>query len=352
MKHLALHRARSNSTLRATDTTHDASPSVPAFDLAGNPGNNSGRRLRKSKSSPKLGQPTSTPPTPEPVPPLPTSSKSTHRISEFASRFRFFKARRTDSTSGIVDGLLPSSPSSGLVNKLATSNLGVSTTNSLTSNAEQHPPLRLGSKAYKTSRAISSVQARHHRANTAPSSTRIGENGEESLVGLGIVDLRFDVKTGKYGFPSNTFPGAYDMERSRSSSGASSAGDSGGPGTPTETIPSLIGSGDLGKSFARASIDEAGCQEVIGVLGSLFPGRDDELRRPSVDVPIAEGCSPILRPVDSSSRIHPTHSRRVNSTSVASGTPIARQDLPTRSSSLRSTKFNSRGTAFATREVH
>jgi hypothetical protein len=47
-------------------------------------------------------------PTPdvEPVPPLPASPKSNGRISEFASKFRFFKARRTDSASGMVDGLL------------------------------------------------------------------------------------------------------------------------------------------------------------------------------------------------------------------------------------------------------
>jgi hypothetical protein len=244
---------------------------------------------------------------------------------------------------------LPHSSPSGLFAKPATSNSGVFATNSMVANPKPralHRPLRLGS--YKANRATAIVQAhaRHHRANTAPSSTRVGGKREEALVGLGIVDLRFDVKTGRYGFPSNAvFPGACDMDRTRSSSGASSAGESGGPGTPTDLIPSLPGSGDLGKTLARASIDEAGCQEVIGVLGSLFPGRDDdvaELRRPSVDVPIAEGCSPSLRPVDSSSRIRPVHRRPTSVSSVTFGTPVPRQVLPNRTSSLRGGKFDSR----------
>ena len=282
MKRPSLHRAQSNAVLRAADTTHDASPSAPALELFRNTSQSSTRTLRKSKSSPKLDQQVATA---EPAPPLP-ASKSTHRPSGFASKFRFFKARRADSASGVIDGLPPLSTST--LAKLTASNSGLPLTETSTVHVDPlgalHSSSRLGSKLHKANNVTASVQAhaRQHRANTAPSVTNVGGRNEEELVGLGIIDLCFDARTGKYRFPSGggLFPGACDMERSRSSSGASSAEESGGPGTPTESIPPLLDSVDLGKPFARMSIDEAGCQEVIGVLGSLFLSRGDEVADP------------------------------------------------------------------------
>lgn len=337
MKYFSLQRSRSDS-FPPTKVTQDPSPPVTTCELAPQ---RQTYTPRKVKSSPKLGQPTaSIAELPPPMPPTaPDGSKGAHRISKFASKLRFLKVRRTKSESSSLS-TLPST-----ANELSAPDPSPAfMVDAQPEPLALHHPLNLSSKPHKASKATASPQAhtKQRRLNTPATTIRLA--GKIAPVVLENVELRLDEKDRHASSSTVLSPRTRDMGRSRSSSGLSSIEDYGGPRTPTDLITSLHGSND---PFARVSIDEAGSQEVISVLGSLFPSQDDdvaELPRQSLDASIAEGSSPILRPVDYSSAIHPIEHRR-KSPSDVKGTPVAHQSLPTRSSSLRGRKLGSRTTA-------
>ncbi|CCA69327.1 hypothetical protein PIIN_03226 [Serendipita indica DSM 11827] len=328
MKYFPLHRSNSDSSPQPTNvaaqdpfapsivTTVELAPKRPVHTP------------RKVKSAPKLSEPTAS--VFEPTSPTPRF-RGSHRISNLTFKFRFFKARHAGSASSIIEGQPLSSPS-GFAVPIAS-----------VINEQAGDPNCSSSKLHKMSKAVARLQVHsaHPRVNTAPSHTHTIGEMEHLSAGSGVVDSRFDEMTGRYDLsPTVLLPTRPDTEGWRSS-GVSSIEDSAGPGTPTDLIPSLQGSDYLDKTVAQASIDEAGYQEVVGVLSSLFPSRGDEIMdasRQSLDASIAEGNSPILRPIDSHATTHTSHRRRINSSNVE-GRADVRPALPPRSSSLPSNKF-------------
>ncbi|PVF96830.1 hypothetical protein CPB86DRAFT_816073 [Serendipita vermifera] len=249
------------------------------------------------------------------------------RLSAFASKFKFFKARRMGTNS--VDHDVE--PLSGLL-------VSRSVDNKLTRTMPHDSAPSLHSATRRRATLVDSTRARLSRFKTAPS------HDDESVppvptIGLGIVGLHYEPTTGKYTFrdetnsnsksgeglgnkEENRLTSSSPMERRGDASSASSSDGSrfssassafaSSEGEECAITPSAtfqVSAPSCTMSNVYNDQEEEMCNASNEILDVLFGGKEMNnvrtSRRFSYGVPLGEGSSPVLGPTISCDSLEP-----------------------------------------------